>query len=223
MRTGKEIVSRALEVLRQEGIKSLWFKILGETVYRRMVLFERSLDGPIAEVIPRLPVTIRPLRDADVLEYTRFRPEISPDEVHRRLASGQMCFAAWYEGRIVHAAWVAMGRAWIGYLAREVALASDDIYYYESFTAPDFRGQNIAGASLSYMQQALQKAGYRRILAAIMPENKPAFRPVEKTGFRPIGVMGYVRLGPWRWDFIHLRPGARPPGQPVYPCDADYW
>lgn len=222
-RTLPEILRRALEVLRQEGIKSLWFKILGETVYRRMVLMERTLDEPITEVSPRLPVTISLLRDTDLSEYTRFRPEIDPDEIRRRLASGQMCFAAWHEGRIVHAAWVATGHAWIGYLAREITLAPDEVYAYESFTSPDFRGQNVAGARSSYMQQALQRAGYRRILAAIMPENKPAFRPVEKTGFRPIGMIGYLRLGPWRWDFIRLQPGTRPPGQPANSCGACYW
>lgn len=223
LKTLPEILRRALEVLRQEGLKSLWFKILGEIVYRRMVLMERRLDEPIAEISPYLPVTISLLRDTDLSEYIRFRPEIDPNEVRRRLASGQMCFAAWYEGRIIHAAWVATGRAWIGYLAREIALAPDEVYSYESFTAADFRGQNVAGARLSYMQQALQRAGYRRVLAAIMPENKPAFRPVAKTGFRTIGVMGYVRLGPWRWDFIRLQPGARPPGQPANPCGAFYW
>lgn len=34
--TWQQILQRASEILRQEGLKSLWFKVFGETVYRRM-------------------------------------------------------------------------------------------------------------------------------------------------------------------------------------------
>jgi len=222
-RTLPEILRRAAEVWRKEGLKSLWFKILGETVYRRLVLFERPLDEPITPLTTRLPIIIRLLQDTDIAAFTRFRPEVDPEEVRRRLASGQMCFAAWHEGRIVHAAWVATGQVWIGYLARTMTLAPDEAYSYESFTAPDYRGQNVSTMRLLHVLQVLRQAGYRRIISAIMPENKPAFRPIEKAGFHPIGVIGYVRLGPWRWDFCRLRPGARPLGQTNGQPSMAYW
>lgn len=134
-----------------------------------------------------------------------------------------MCFVAWHEGQIIHATWVAFGHAWIAYLNREITLAPNEVYSYESFTVPAFRGQNVYGACLSYEQQVLKRAGYCRIVLAIMPENKAAFRPVEKAGFRPIGVIGYLRLGPWRCNFTHLWPGVRPLGQLSDPSGADYW
>lgn len=97
-KTLPEILRRAIEVWRQEGVKSLWFKILGETIYRRMVLMERLLDEPISEVMPRVPITTALLHENDIAEYIRFRPEADPIKVHERLASGEMCF---FGGKVV--------------------------------------------------------------------------------------------------------------------------
>ncbi len=221
--TLREVLKRAAEVLREEGLKSLWFKALGETVYRRVVLMERPLDEPVVAVEARLPVVISLLEETEVDEYIGFRPEAAPSEVRRRLEGGQSCFVARHEDRIVHSAWAATRRAWIEYLAREIQLAPDEVYVYESFTAPGFRGQNIAPARETQMIRIYRDAGYRRSWAAIMPENKPAYRPFEKLGYRPFGVLGYVKIGPWRRDFCRVDSGSLPPGASLVGHDTTYW
>src|SRR6059036_2712211 len=87
--TSRRILKRAKEVLHEEGLRSLWFKILGETVYRRVVLLECPLDEPIAEVTSSLPVVIDLLRDTELDEYIALRPEADPSKIQRRLAAGQ--------------------------------------------------------------------------------------------------------------------------------------
>lgn len=200
-KTPRQIWQRAIEVLRTEGWCSLWFKLWGEILYRRVVIVERSLDEPLPPVEARLPVTLGLLQESEVDEYVAFRPEAEPAEIRRRLQAGQLCFVARHEGRLVQIAWAAIGRARIDYLAREVALAPDQAYCYESFTAPDVRGQNIAAARSVFMQQVLRQADYRRLVAVIMPENKRAFRPAEKAGYRRVGMLRTFWLGPWRWHF----------------------
>jgi len=211
--TWQRILQRATEVLRGEGFRSLWFKILGETVYRRMVLMERLLNEPIPEVTVRLPVVISLLREIELDEYLSLRPGPDPSDIRRRLAAGQWCFVARHEGRIIHARWATTRRAWIDYLACEIRLAPDEVYTYESFTAPSFRGQNVAPVQAMESLHCFRDAGYRRSLAAIMPENKPAFRPLEKLGYRPLGVMGYLKVGPWRYDFCRVKRGSLAPGE----------
>jgi len=221
--TWQPILKRAAEVLREEGLKSLWFKILGETVYRRVVLVERLLHEPIAEVIPRMRIEIGPLKEAEVNEYVGLRPEADPSDIRHRIKSGQLCFVARHEGRIVHACWATTRRAWIDYLDRAILLAADEYYGYEGFTAPGFRGQNIALALYSYMIRYLRDAGYQRSVAVLMPENKLAFRPLEKIGYRPFGMMGYVKIGPWRYDLCRVNHHARPPGTPSAVDGPAYW
>lgn len=217
------VLQRVAAILREEGIKSVWFKILGATVYRRLLLLERPLDEPIPEVTARSSVVISLLTEAEITEYINFRPEADPSDIRSRLAAGQWCFVARYAGRIVHACWVATKRAWIDYLASEIRLAADEVYPYESFTAPDVRGQSIASVRSAQMLRYFHNAGYRRSLTAVLPENKPALRPLEKVGYRPFGVMGYIQIGPWRHDFCRVHGNSLPPGEsaPVY--GSQYW
>jgi SAM-dependent methyltransferase/ribosomal protein S18 acetylase RimI-like enzyme len=214
---------RAAEVIREEGIASLWFKVLGEILYRRAVLLERPLDEPILPVSSRVPVDIGLLSETQIDDYCSFRPEADPAQVRQRLEEGQRCFVARHEGRIVHACWTTDRQVRIDYLDREIQLAPDEVYAYDSFTSPGYRGQSIAAARSAWMAQHFKDAGYRRLMAIIMPENRAAFRPPEKVGYRPIALMGYVKLGPWRRDFCRLRQGAVPPGGPPSRHGSAYW
>ena len=91
--TWRRAIQRAIEVLRDEGVRGLWFRILGETVYRRVVLMERLLEEPIAEMTACLPVVIDLLKDTEADEYTGFRPGVDLSEIRRRLAAGQWAFS----------------------------------------------------------------------------------------------------------------------------------
>jgi SAM-dependent methyltransferase/GNAT superfamily N-acetyltransferase len=218
-----QTLKRAAEIWREAGLQGLWFKALGETVYRRTVLVERPLHEPIPRVSTSLPVTIGLLSETEINEYLNFRPETHPLEVRNRLEAGHLCFVARYEGRIVSAAWIATERVWIDYLACEIRLAADEAYLYESFTSPESRGQNIPAVRATHEAQHFRDAGYRRLVAVIMPENTPALRHAEKAGWHPFGMMGYVKLGPWRWDFCRVKPNARPPGEPPPIQNSKYW
>ena len=79
--TWRAALQRARQVLRDEGVKSLWFKVLGQTVYRRVVLMECRLDQPLGYVTARLPVVIDRLRRSEFHEYAAFRPDADPSEM----------------------------------------------------------------------------------------------------------------------------------------------
>ena len=209
----KQVLRRAVQVLRTEGVASLWFRVLGETVYRRMVLMERLLAEPVSPVTPGLRVTIGLLDEAEAGEYCDFRPGADLLDVRRRLGAGQWCFVARHEGRIVQAGWAVARRARIDYLDREIDLAPDEVYIYGSYTAPDSRGRNLAPAQRTEAVRFLRDAGYRRLVAAVFPENKAGFRPLEKIGCRRFGVMGYVKVGRWRRDFCRVSRDSLLPGE----------
>ena len=178
--TPRQIVQRAWQVVHTEGLVSLWFKILGECGYRRVVLFVRQFEGQPAHVDTRLPVQLGRLQPDELDAYFALRPEADPDDIRHRLATGHICYTARSEGRLIHVCWITTGHAWIAYLDREIDLAPDDVYSYESFTAPEFRGSNIAAARSMYMQETLHAVGYRRAVAVVMPENRSAYGAVEK-------------------------------------------
>jgi predicted GNAT family acetyltransferase len=191
---------RASEILREEGLKTLWFKILGETVSRRVLLLERTLLEPIPDVITRLPVTIGLLKTAEIAEYMEFREGTPLHEVQRRLDAGHSCFVARYQGCLVSTSWAAIRQAWMHYLSREVPIAPGEVYIYDSFTKTDLRGRGVSQAVGVEMLRHFHRAGYKLAVRAISPENRASLQAAAKTGYRFYGVMGYVNIGPWRRD-----------------------
>jgi GNAT superfamily N-acetyltransferase len=196
-------------------IKRLWFRGLSRArIYRRLILRERPLSQPFPDIAARVPVCVRLLAAGEIDAYMAFRPDQSIAEVRRRLDEGQQCFAVWHDRRIIHAAWAVTGRARIEYLSTEITLAPDEVYWYDVFTSPAFRGLGAAAARMIEMMRCFRDRGYRRLFAAILPENRSGLRLDEKAGWsRRIGVIGYVGLGPWRHVFCRIERGASPPGR----------
>jgi RimJ/RimL family protein N-acetyltransferase len=174
-----------------------------------LILFERQLGEPIKWATPAVPVTVRFLKASEISDYMAFSPGVIAEEIRKRLEKGDKCFVARHDGTIAQVGWAATGTARIDYLDCEIKLADDEAYIYGSYTAPRFRNLNIPAVRGNQMVQHFRDLGYFRLISALMPENKPAFRPIEKIGYRRFGVMGYVKVGRWRHDFCRVVPGAR--------------
>jgi ribosomal protein S18 acetylase RimI-like enzyme len=195
---GSGRITRAFRTARTRGPVNLWFRILGEIAYRRVVVLECRLDGELPEIAARVPVRIALLTSADLEHFARFRPGLEPSVVRRRLEQGHQCFVAWHAGEIVHAGWAATRQAWVEYLGCEFPLGPGDVYQYDSFTAPAFRGLDLAGARVAWMTRFFRDVQARRLLAVVWPENTAAFRPLEKAGYRRCGWLRVIWLGSWR-------------------------
>jgi SAM-dependent methyltransferase/RimJ/RimL family protein N-acetyltransferase len=209
MSSGRELIASIRDVLLKEGLRGLGVRLLARTGYRRLVVMHLSLGASMPEATPGLLVVVELLRESDVEEYLRFRPRADSFEVRFRMASGARCFVARHQGRIVHAGWAAADKAWIDYLGCGMPLAEGDIYQFDSYTAPGFRGRGIARARVAAMARYLHREGYRRLVACVLPENANAVGPLEPLGYRAVGRIGVIRLGRWRVVRLRLKPDAR--------------
>ncbi len=203
--------ARAVEVLRGEGPRSLYFKVLGETVYRRLRLIERDISENAPPSPCKLAVECRRLEPGDVEAYLRFRPEASRDETLWRLEAGHLCVAVWRGREIIHAGWAGLGRCWIEYLDLHVEMAPDAAYVYEVWTAPEYRGQRVSSARWAEMNAGLLAQGVRREIGAVWPENYSVIRSAARGGYRSVGLVGYWGAGGLRWTFCRYSgSGAAP-------------
>ena len=214
-----QAVQRGWQVFHEEGLWSLWIKVLGETVYRRILLLERLLAEPVSKEPSRLPVTVRRLEEEQIGAYAAFQPASDLSDIRRRLKEGHQCYAAWHENRIIRVLWITTGSARIKYLGCRIRLASDEAYLYDSFTRPEYRGQNIPAAMPRHYVPKLLADGIRRMVADILPENQPGLRHAVKNGWKPIGLIGYFKLGPYRHDFCRMYGDSPPPGETVRVSD----
>lgn len=198
---------RALLTLRVEGLKSFWFKLLGECGYRRLLLVERPLDQPVADFMSRLPVDVAMLAQGEVDDYLVFRPGTTRRDIAGRLRSGEMCFVARHQGRIVAAVWVAAQPVWVPYLDCRLQVGAGEAHIYDKYTAPAYRGYGIANAVRTFHLRHLQRAGFRRATGAVLPENVSSLRDDFRGGFRVYGIVGRVKVG--RWQRVFLMPPPR--------------
>jgi|GEM_PF-291249 len=198
------LVRRAWQVLRREGVRSFWFRFIGECGYRRLFLLSRSLGEPLPALRVSLPLAMDWLAPDEVPEYLALRPTASAGSVAQRMGRGNRCLAARSGGRLVGVMWVCTGRALIEYLDRELPLAAGDVYLFDAYTDPASRGQAIAPALSAELLRRFQEAGCQRAVRATLPENVAALRAHAKAGFQPYAVIGRVKLGGWRRDFLRL-------------------
>jgi len=204
--TPSTVWRRALEVLRTEGVRSLWFRVLGETVYRRMIVMQRPYDLSLRDVEAGIPVAYGILEPHGIDEYLQLRPDADAEDIRLRLERRQVCLVARHEGRLIQAIWVAFERVWIDYLGCLVYLEPGAVYPYDLYAEPDIRGKNVHRAHFPHMFRYFQNVGIRVIVGAFHPENRMQ-RIFTRLGFEPVATIGVVRLGPWRHSFCRYAHG----------------
>lgn len=200
------MIHRALQVLQSEGPVALVYRVLAETVYRRLLVFET--DPGQTHFAP--DARCRWLEPRDAEAYAHLNAALTAEDVRRRLQDGVRCWAIVApDDTIAHALWVATGSAWIEYLEQTLPLAPIDAYLFQSFTTPAFRGQRYATDALRALKHVLWQEGVRRTLSCVQPDRAIAYPPVFRAGARPVAYIGWLGLGPWRRAF--RRPPDRLP------------
>jgi len=166
--------------------------------YRRYRLFARQTDQALPAATVMLPITIDLLKETDLDNYVQFNTYPKPLEILNRLQAGHLCFVVRYEKQIVHACWAVTNNkiayAILDPLHRKVMehLARDEVYVYDSFTAPNFRGKGISPARALQMVGYFREAGCKRMIAIVKPENKSSIRAMEKAGYHPTRSMMHL-------------------------------
>ena len=216
--TSYATVSRGTPLARAADMVAL--KLL-TVVYRRVLLLARPCTD--APPIPAPPgVSIGVVRPDEIDACLRLRPDLAPDEVRRRLERGDECWAARAGDRIVHAAWVARGIGPAPYLEGDLVLGDDDLFSYDSFTAPAWRGRGLAAARHAALLAAAHAERRRRVACIAAVENRSGRRALAKAGYAPVALYGLLRLGPVRLRRQRtlaaepapaLRPAARADGR----------
>jgi GNAT superfamily N-acetyltransferase len=195
---GRHIV----EVFREEGLRGLWIRALGVTVYRRLLLFSLDLsDYPGSGRQPE-GLEVGELDLGLVDEYRRMRPDTPTAEVRRRLGAGQSCIFVRRAGRLVSARWIDRRCAEVEYLGLSYELPPGVGHLYDVYTAPEARRARIGRATFPRYVSMLTGLGIERLLVTGLPENRAGIGLIEAAGYKPVGRIGAIRLG-------RLRAGVR--------------
>jgi ribosomal protein S18 acetylase RimI-like enzyme len=141
------------------------------------------------------------LTEKELLAHSSAWPAHHVRSMQAHLARGEQYFAALCEGQITQVGRVATGWVYIPYLRRYLILQPGDVYFYDSFTLPAYRGYGLAPARAAHMMHHYRQEGYRRVVCLVAVENKSGLRSVQKTGYQAVGLYSCLRFGPWQCDW----------------------
>lgn len=165
----------------------------------KILLYSRDVHSFITcglqqSVVPgQLPLTIHRLDSADSVLFRalcqRF-PE--KDFAPRWREFGTQSFVAVAGGAIAGFAWVGRYRLRIAEINYQYPLASDELFIYDCFVAPAFRGQGIYPAMIGAILEESRGAGLKRALIAVTSVNRASIRGILKAGFTEFNRIVYL-------------------------------
>jgi len=191
------LTKRCLVIYRKEGLRGVWFRALAEVGYRRLVISAIALDGDGPEPVLPEGVTLELLDREGIDEYLALHSMDSRSSVEQRLNRGDICHCARIREQLVAVLWSGTGSHELCYIDQTLPLAPDEIYFYDGFTSREWRNRNLMGGMLAVLSWRYARAGMRRSINAVVPENRASLRVVAKSGGRPVARIGY--LGPRRF------------------------
>jgi ribosomal protein S18 acetylase RimI-like enzyme len=125
-----------------------------------------------------------------------------------RFAGDRRCFVAWDGQRVAAYGWASQGQESVGELERWFRMQPGEAYIWDCATLPDYRGQGVYSALLSYMQAELRGAGVGRIWIGASLDNQPSLKGFLNAGFRPAIELTYLRVLVLRCGWMRRSPGA---------------
>jgi GNAT superfamily N-acetyltransferase len=125
------------------------------------VTLRRDLTEPIPAYEARAPIEVRQATPADIRDVAAIRlPDLDVRDVYeQRLARGQRCFVARVGEEIVGSNWLVTGT--VADEGRVMRLRDDEVYTFDAFTAPQWRGARIHGRLLHDMLETARDEHYR--------------------------------------------------------------
>src|SRR5262245_37130743 len=119
----------------------------------------------------------------------RWHPEASA-----RFREGQLCVVARAGTEVVSYCWLTVAPVSVVEIDRLLVPGPDEVYFYDAFTAPSWRGRGLFSAVLWQLQAVARKRGRRRAMIFVLASNVPSWRAIERTGFEMFQEVSKIEL-----------------------------
>lgn len=168
---------------RTNNRKSWWPPVKVSRFYVFREDFSRADAGDLTPPVEGLHIVY--LREEDAAEIHALRGEdVSVDVMRRRFERGDLCLGLRKEGELICVSWAFTG--WVYFGCYRMPLKSDEVFLFDLFVKPAFRGNGIAGYARCRMWERLKRLGRNKIYSVCLRDNKPAMRFREKLQIRMV-------------------------------------
>lgn len=141
-------------------------------------LYVLCLDAAIPEVTSRIPVDTR-IHDT-TLELMNTPKAV----VEERILNGDQMLVAYHKGEPISYLFAATNENWVEELQDTLIIKPNEIYLYDAFTKPAYRGQHVYPLLLTHAALHFRALTYSRALIFVKNKNIPSIRSIERAGFQ---------------------------------------
>ena len=146
---------RLLGSIRRFGLVATFIEGLKFIFWMDVTLFKFHIITKNAyELEKPLPgIELREARPEEYPQLLEFSADFGKQEMLDRLALNHKCIIAWEKGKIVFYGWIGINKVWLSFIGRHIEFPQDTAYFYNTFTAEDYRGKMLLPAFISYARE----------------------------------------------------------------------
>jgi GNAT superfamily N-acetyltransferase len=139
-------------------------------------LYMLALRKAIPAVTPEIAVDIETKKPSAL-------QNVPTDVLEKRLKRGDGVFTAHAHTEPVGYIFAAHESAWVGEIDTRLRIKSGDIYFYDAFTYPAYRGLGIYPSLLTYAAHHYRHQGYNTALIFSTAANRASSNAIRRAGF----------------------------------------
>jgi hypothetical protein len=151
------------------------------------LLYAFDLKRTVPSALARAPLTVEQASARETSEIATVM-HCDTNDVQNAIASGELCFVARGDGRIVHTNWITFGRK-RSLAGRYIVLPPDCAYCNSGFTVEAWRGLGVHMQVNSHMLQYLKARGMRHAYSYVAAENRSSLKTLQRLNWQRTGVM----------------------------------
>lgn len=162
----------------------------------KLSLYSCDLKKTVPDIETRIPVHIETYNLAIELDNVQF------ETVEERIARGNLIFAAWYRSKVVGYLFASTQNCEVGEMEDVLNIREGEIYLYDAFTSPGFRGNRIYPALLTTACKYFKERDYAYALIFTRESNVNSVKGIEKAGFFCYQVVQFEnKFGEKSWNY----------------------
>ncbi len=127
---------------------------------------------------------------------------VSDEEYRRRWEQGGQCYAAFWQGRPVHLAWLHFGSVYVRGLGLLIEADPSVCYLYNVVTDPDHRRRGLYKRTQRKLTAILAAEGIRRVTQVVMMSNTIPQITLPQLGYRLAQAVRHTSLCGWKFTVV---------------------
>ncbi len=167
-----------------------------------------DLDEPTPAVFPRIETEFGLAEASLAPALAALSGTEGETEFAGRFGAGRRCYTARVAGEIAAYGWVSFDDEQIGELNLRIRLLPGEVYIWDCFTAPQYRGKHLYSALLAHILNELRLEGWRRAWIGADLDNLASQKGIARAGFHHLANLVVERVLALRQVWVEGLPGA---------------